>query len=355
MSQFTVYKSSDSGAPALTGAVGSFINVLNYILVGGQGGNSAGIAYGIVPSAGWTQAYTGTNLVAYRAGLNATTGHGTQFYLYINDNAPTGNGTANWGARGCRLCGYETMSSISTGFGQFPNPNYNQGVYQQGANGYGFLTFVKSATQDSAARTWIAYADPTTLYFFALNGGAAGIYSALVFGDFYAYSSIDKWNCILIANSLDNVTNTNIVSNYEAFEYQGWANTAIVPAGGSYPNHYCPRNYAGAGYSIAMSKHGDWYKGGASNYMGLSGMTAPNPVDGAYYISPIYVSDPSATGNLRGQMRGLWQLCHPVATFSDGTAVTGSGPFAGQTFTYTKTFGNGGGLLLETSNTLLTN
>ena len=356
MAQFTIYKSSDSGAPTLNGQAGSLITVLNYILVGGQGGNSAGIAYGTTPSAGWTQAYTGTNLVAYRGGLDPTTGHGTQFYLYINDAGP-GAGTT----QEARLCGYESMSSISTGFGQYPSAANGQGLSSPAVPG--FLAFHKSNAATASARTWIAYADALTLYFFCQSDQNVNYY-AFHFGDFYSYAgTADKWRSLFIGRTYENTAGAydalGTCSNVGFITYSGTNyGTTAYP----YQSHFSPRSFSGAGSCIAMSKFGDPAKANGCGatctngafIIGNGAVPYPNPPDNGLYLSPVWVGEPTSSV-VRGVMRGLWQSCHPIATFSDGQILTGSGAFAGKTFQILKQTQEGSALVMETSNTLPTN
>src|SRR5574337_1555206 len=90
-----VYRSSDASAPVLTGQAGSLITVLDACLISGYGSKSP---------AGWVKPYSGTNLAAYRAAT------GNQFYFRVDDS-----GTVE-----ARISGYETMSDVNTGTGQFP-------------------------------------------------------------------------------------------------------------------------------------------------------------------------------------------------------------------------------------------
>ena len=61
---FEFFKSTDAGAPVLTGQVGKMIAVLDWVLV---------------TKGGWAKAFTGTNLAAYRSNT------GNRFYLRVDD------------------------------------------------------------------------------------------------------------------------------------------------------------------------------------------------------------------------------------------------------------------------------
>ena len=139
------------------------------------------------------------------------------------------------------------------------------------------------------------------------------------------------------------------------------AGTATTDAGGSgVISHFISRSFGGAGGSITASKHGDASKtvtswsnsqGGA---LGVNGIQTPNSADNSYYISPIWVCEPSGAV-VRGRMRGFWHVCHAAAGFSDGQVFTGANDVVGKDFQIVKASGSGGFYCLETSNTLDTN
>ena len=121
-----VYQSTDPGAIQLDGQVGSLVAVLDSVLV----------------AAGWSIAFTTTNIRAYRQ--PATADGALRAYLRVNDAGP-GVG----GGKEARIVGYETMSDVNTG--TLPCP-----TVANMANG---LFVRKSATADATTRTWLIVAD----------------------------------------------------------------------------------------------------------------------------------------------------------------------------------------------------
>src|ERR1700692_1964892 len=120
----TVYRSTDASAPVLTGSVGTLLTVLDAVLVNG---------YGAVSAAAWTKPFSNaSNVGCYK---NSAT-DGTGFCLNVNDAGP-GSG----GAREARMTGFETMSALSTGTGQFPTS-------AQLTIGIGSVVLRKSTTAD---------------------------------------------------------------------------------------------------------------------------------------------------------------------------------------------------------------
>jgi hypothetical protein len=350
MAQFTIYRSSDASAPQLTNVAGTLITVLNGVLVTG---------YGSQTGAGWTApaGLQGTNHWAF---LNASpaspTGTGTGFYLDVNDNGPgAGAGTE------ARICGYETMSGVGTGTGQFPAAAYSEGV----GSPYGFVVARKAVS--SAVRPWIAFADNLTLYFFAQTDTLVQ-YAGFAFGDFYSLAGrTDNWRCLLIGRAAENASSYN-VGAMDQFSLVGFSATSTGYTGVN--THYAPRTFTGGGTAIALGKHGDFVKNGSTStstgglILGYSsnasntGVCIPNATDGGYYLSPLWLVEPAAgnaTGILRGHMRGLWHICHSYTNFTDGQMFTGTGANYGKTFYVIRQTDGGGCLALETSATLETN
>jgi hypothetical protein len=332
MSQFTFYSSADASAPTLNGVAGSLVTVLDAILVNGYGSNA---------SAGWTISGSGPSSAANQRAYKL--GSGTQFHFSVDDNAPNI-------ANEARIRGFESVSSGTVGSGQFPST-------AQGIGSAGFLCARKSNTASAAARQWVAFADSRTLYFFSSTTDTAGAYLAFAFGDFYTLAApTDVWNCMIVGRLVE----ANVAASTEGLCTLSVPSVATGGGGASTASHYVARTYGGTGGSISVSKHGDagktvdTWSNTAAGGLGVNGIQTPNSADNAYYLSPIWVCEP--TGSVvRGRMRGFWHLCHASAGFSDGQIFTGVNDVAGKTFKIiTKTFNNGA-YCLETSSTLETN
>ena len=172
MARFTVYRSTDPGAPTMTGEVGKVVALLDACLVNGYTASITGITrvgtvatvvcgtthnlitgqsvlitgadqadyngtfvvtvvsaavfsytVGGTPvtpatgtmtykrlAAGWTKPFVGTNKAAFKQGTGAN-----DFYVRILDD---GSGTG--GAKEALARGFETMSDVDTGTGDFP-------------------------------------------------------------------------------------------------------------------------------------------------------------------------------------------------------------------------------------------
>ena len=156
----TVYRSTDTDAPVLTGITGSLIAVLDACLVNGYGDKSA---------AGWTKAFSGTNQAAYR---NDHTAGASGAYFLIEDDAPGGTSGGD-----SRLTAYGTMTAIDAGTND-TDPQW----FRKGA-----------ATGDS--RPWIVVADELTAWIYCFdNGDTASVFRNCSFAGFGDWSCVDADN-----------------------------------------------------------------------------------------------------------------------------------------------------------------
>jgi len=317
---FTIYRSTDASAPVMSGQNGTLVTLLDNCLVTGYGSKAA---------AGWTKPFTGASKAAFRAPS------GNQLYLRVQDDGP-GAGAA----REARMTGYETMSDVDTGTGPFPTA-------AQGVGGIAMTVLRKSNTADATARTWIVIADARTLYVCILTADTAGAYRSFMFGEIFSIlSTTDNYRTMIIGRGIENSTAGN-QENLDAL-------TTSVSS--SVTNHYIARGYTGLGGSTLIGKHADSAKNGNSTLInGLVPLT--NPSDGGMLMSPVWVHDPvtSPAGNLRGRMRGFWQLCHPATSVGDQEIVTGTGELAGRQFMFIKNTANTNSFVFEISDTLETN
>lgn len=306
-----IYKSTDGSAPTLNGTAGALCTVLDAVLVNGYGSQTA---------AGWTIAYTGTSLRAYRMATSGNTG----FYLDVNDAAPAT-------AKEARVRGYETMSALSTGTGPFPTA-------AQSTNGI-FLR--KSTTADSTARAWTIIADGSVFYMFIESGDQVNPTWALafMFGDFFSYKASDAYRCAIIGRVTENSA-TLTVENFLNVTQGLTAN---------HLGHYIARSFTGVAGSIGFVKQNDMMKSMANSinsmtaasvgYIGAGDSSAnamsvssimpyPNPVDNGLYMSPVWLLHSNA---LRGYLKGIWSPC-AIRPLGHADTFSGSGSLSGKSF-----------------------
>lgn len=304
----TIYRSTDSSAPAITGEVSKLRLALNAILVDG---------YGSQPAAGWTKAYedAGNHLVAYQSGS------GLQRYLYLND-APT---------QVAEFRGYRSMSSISVGEDAFPAATSVT------------VKCRKSVTANSTARPWICLATDKTFYliifgnqttFGSFDGGDAHF----AFGE--VIESIvpgSQFLTFILGASDTSTTSTTTTVQRQAFNYN-FNNTFTSPIGmleGRPAQVSAPTRMV----HTACVPWNEVLSGGSSF------PTYPDPATGKLLVARSMAMIESVYYGV-GYLPGLWVLCHPVSGFTSMDTFSGSGSISGRTFLIIKT--GAGGVVFET-------
>lgn len=290
----------------VSGTAGSLITVLDLELVTNRG---------------WTKDFTGTNKAAYRNGAAAL----ARKYLRVVDDgtAPTS------GAREAQVQGYDTMSNVDTGTGQFPTS--------------GNVYFRKSSTADATARTYLAVGDEKTFYLFVLTGDTAGQYVSHAFGDFFSYKPADTQACILSARPV------NQTASVEHTLFWAWSNAGTFAANSA---NYISGSVVGSPGEVLLMKTvnsiGIQGTGVASGGTTVNGFVPyPNVADGSIWLSPLQMQT-SAAGStvadkvLRGRLRGIFWPLHAATNFNDGDTFSGAGDLASKTFVIIKSIGFNG-------------
>lgn len=140
----TIYRSTDPGAPVLSGQVGSLLAVLHAVLVTGYGAGA-----NLKPGAGWTRPYSSPTVHVYRN--SATSGSGA--YLRVRDDA-----SADMLNTPClaQAIGFSSMSDIDTGENRTPSLS----MQARGS------LIAKAPPGNTAPREWIAIATEIGFYLF---------------------------------------------------------------------------------------------------------------------------------------------------------------------------------------------
>ena len=323
MTTVTVYRSTDTSAPSLTGQVGSLTSLLNSCLV---------VGYGSQPAAGWSSAYSSSYHQVYR---NSTT-DGTGFYLNVDDS-----GSGSGSSREALMTGFQSATGVGTGTGQFPTSS-------QLSIGIGAVVCRKSNTADSTVRSWTLIADDTVFYLFTESGdyNSPTLTSLFMFGDFFSYAPNDSYRCMIIGRNATNTSNSS----------SEWVPFSNGPYNGPGPfmtyslcGHFIAASYTGVGGSIIFGKHIDLTKSGHVGIPSYSGTSStvisnaypiggndnpsynlvyPNPADSGLYLSPIWIHH---SGILRGYFKGLWGPVQ-AAPLSHNDTFSGTNNLAGKSF-----------------------
>jgi hypothetical protein len=287
----------------------------------------------LVTGEGWTKPYSGTNTAVYQQAA------GNQFYLWVNDNAPSV-------ATDARIRGYEVMSSADdSGTGPFPTATqFGNGIFCR-----------KSNTANGTTRNYKIFADDRTAYVFIKTGDSdADYYSSMYFGDYYSYMGAEGYRTAIAAKNTENSSN----EYYDMLTYfvYGLGDTS---AGSRNP--YCARGYTGLGSAVNLELTGDVASDPGVKHS-LSGRIVFPSGDGRVYAARVRLFD-RTTGGLytpRGYLRGFWQFLHPYNSVTDGDTINGTGTLSGRTFEFVFRSGAGasghpGVYMIETSDTLDTN
>src|ERR1035437_283857 len=332
MTTVVVFRSTDASAPVLTGAAGSLVALLHACLVAGYGSGAQ------AAGAGWTSAYTATNKEAYRNSAS----DGTGFYLNVDD---TGTGNT---VKEAFVVGFETMSAISTGTGQFPT---SAQLNITGSAPAGALVCRKSNTADATARAWTLISDDTVFYLFVETGDVINPTRPFLFmfGDIFSYKGSDAYRCMIIARNGANITSLWGANDW----FAALLSANITFLSNLLPGHFMARSWNGLGSSIQVGKHTDQIKMGAGQGSGMSGLGAaqgntgnntfitmglgrntsptfpyPNGPDGGLYVAPIWVHH---NGIVRGYLKGLWAPLHDRPLNHNDT-YSGTGNMSGKSF-----------------------
>jgi hypothetical protein len=351
---FTIFQSTEIGAPQLNGNTGSLVAVLDAVLVNG---------FGTRQSLGWSKPLANDSLTGSLGCWRPPSG--SRMILYMNDTAPTastiGGGRESW------VCGYESILGLTssiypttgTGGGQFPSGSQTYANTGLGgiAGGSGSLWWRKSATADSIPRYWILFGDAYIFYLFVQAGDTVGVYYGYWFGDMYSFRN-DPYRT-MIHGRCANTTNGN------TYRFDG-SDTGVPPLLTSMFMDFMPRTWNGNVGSILVNKIVDMGRanvnigntnpnGNSTTVMPFSGLlpVLGNPSDGNLTMVPILVCETTAI--IRGKMRGMYHLAHPTDSFYDGQIISGSNEYAGKCFRFVKPGPANGGWLMEVSDTLDTN
>lgn len=240
------------GAPSLTNAAGSLINVLDWALDIGA------------PGAYWEKVYTGTNVAVYRA----TTGQ--RYYLRVDDNI----------GQVARMIGYETMSDVDTGTEPFPTSG----------SGTGYMATPKSENA-AAKRFWIV--GDSRVFWMVIEhpvGSFSFIKNLWGFGEVNPLDPLDAYCTILFGCA----NNSGTTAGWTAFNNDGFYNgRAFVGAVSSTAAPDCSIRWANipdgtnssvSGYFITFARQ----RGACPIYNNLS----------VFPIMPMYATN--GTGDLTG-------------------------------------------------------
>lgn len=306
------YNSAQSGAPVLTGQVGSLIALLDACLVNG---------YGSMTPAGWSKPYSGTNKASYRMG-----GGRLQGYIDVDDSAVVT-------AKEARIVTYESMTALATG----TNPTPSVG---------GFLVVRKSNTADATARSWRLTGDERTFNLYT-HWDSTGYASGTTFGEFLDWVPSSNYPLVLIGRHLENDASWSAsAESYGKLTTADWAATTS--------GHYLARDATGISKAITFEVVPFFGGMNAACWHGYAPF--PNPADGS--LLPVIMGIRESGKGLRGVLRGVYGHAHAAGaiTYALGDTDGGTGLFTGKTMMVGPGIYGGGSatgpIILEVSDTV---
>lgn len=218
--------------------------------------------------AGWAKPYSGTNKAVYRAP------QGNRFYLRVLDDGSDGTN----GARVANIRGYESMTAVDTGTGDFPTvAQLSTGLFAS-----------KSSTADATARPWIILADEKRVIVLnAYHSSLTEAYNHFCFGDLVGSAAGDSYDTLIFgpttsANAVNSTVGGTIgygVLLYTAMNTGLYAPRAVSGSGTSaqqFVSFYC--GYTGGSGSTALpapTGPGEIYADAAQICDGTTNVAAP--------------------------------------------------------------------------------
>lgn len=255
----------------------------------GVTGVSDGTATGTITlktaPAGWVKAFAGTNKGAYKVDQ---TKYPTSTGMLVRFHHDT--------AYGARVTGYESMSAIDTGTGQFP----------QNAQVPGGLGLAISETGNSTGRPWVLIADDRMFYLGICHYGTPSTstygFSWSAYGEYKSSRDADAFRFLVAANLSDYYTGSPPNTDYS------FCNASRVE------RQYLPRTYDNLGGAITFTSRSWPYPYSLSGSSGAP-MPYPNGPNNGVYLCPLDIFEvvASIATHHRGTYPGALMLPHRAA------------------------------------------
>lgn len=210
-------------------------------------------------------------------------GASTRLFLRVNDANPH-----NDSYRTAESRGYETMADVDTGTGLFPTA-------AQLANG---IYNVKSTAADATARQWVLIGDGFEFYLFSAPYSPYSAHQIFYFGDPASEMASDPYGCAIFGS----YATTSSSAETGTMAHHVLTSTGFTDQNG----HFYARPYSQVGSSVGAGKLGNNVLGG--QYLGaIALLPYPAPHNNGLYIAPVFTHDSST---LRGRLKGLYQTLH---------------------------------------------
>lgn len=260
-------------------------NTFDFTVTGTPATPATGTITAKVAPIGWGKPFSGTNKATYRS-AEVT---GTRMFLRVDDNNPGADTN-----KSARATGYEAMTDVDTGTGLFPT------VAQSATN------IIIYKADGAVSRDWILIGDGYEFFIFPrpwVVGSYLNSYQHFHFGDIASEMASDPYGCLIYG--ANQASNNGISSVAET----------LLATLGAQTGHYMARAYTQTGSAGACGKVANTSLCAAA--MGIGNTAYPAPHNNGLYVTPIYIWD----GSIRGQLKGLWPPCHSRPFGTTGTVL----------------------------------
>ncbi|MGL6290143.1 MAG: hypothetical protein ACRC2H_05610 [Silanimonas sp.] len=281
-------------------------NTFDFTVTGTPVTPATGAITADVAPLGWTKPFSGTNIAAYRGPVGSA-----RHFLRVDDT----NGQF------AAVRGFEAMTDINTGTGQFPTT-------VQAAGG---LFWNKSSAAGTAVRRWTLVSDGRTIYLLiyqTADDPTSTNISNHIFGDIRSYRPGDVFNTLLTGSG--NSTTSSTITASSGFPGNCFSDSPYNISTTMRYGRFMPRDHFQEGSAIqpvfiAPPGHAVTTSTNNSNTFGNGLVPFPNPANGALFASRILLSTPSV---VRGELPGVFAPFH-TRPYDDAFAFDGTGDFAG--------------------------
>jgi len=264
-----------------------------------------------IAPAGWTKAFTGTNLAVYQSADSGS----TQIPLRIDDTNAQYSG----------ITGYLSMSDVNTG-----------------TESWFAAYWKKSSSSDSVARPWVAVADGKTLHLFIgwnQTVGSTPMYSHYVFGDLASYVTSDAYAAMLCAHSANNPGTLGTDTGTLA---AGNIGSALSTSAGVKVARSLFGSAASARYLRAISAAGGLSVGNNASGADSNSFGGVQIADNGLHFVPVLLTEYDAGATkypLRGESRGHYHILEnlPAVGVNGFTLLSGLAGLTGRTMLLLRT------------------
>lgn len=220
-------------------------------------------------AAGWSKAFSGTSLAAYKSPNAAATG----LYLRVDDT----------GALESRWVGYETMTDVNTGVGAFPTAAQLTGGQ-----------YIPKANNSTGTRAWWIVANDRTVYIgIAHHSSYTAECIVYGFGDAASRKSPDAYKFFVTGNSAS-TSGTSASAVYSRLAYKATVGDSRV---------VMARSYSALGGAITLGVDFGGY--GSTFVSGNGPRQYPNAPDNALLLEQILFAE-DLTKAIRATPPGIY-------------------------------------------------